>query len=266
MDQLSSIFHKFSTQIWYFLAIPVFFMCFILIYVPFGAREFFDAGRDMYAFNVTMCICIIFGCAVAVRSIFYSIFRKREISYLGYSFWCLGEVMVMSLFCALYMWLIYRIQMPYFSVLGTCAKICILTLDIPYLVITLLLCLFSAGDGQQEPDADALVRFTDNQQRLKLVIASSAILYIEAEENYVRIHYLESGIEKEYVLRNSMKTIDELVSRHGLVRSHRSYVLNPLHVKVLRKDKDGVILAELDAVTKEIPVSKKHYESLSALL
>lgn len=266
MELLPPVFKKFSTQIWHFLMMPAFFIAFILLYRPFDARTFLDAGRELFSFNLTICTCIILVCMVASRLSFYYIWRKRHISYISYGFYCLAEIFLLSLFCALYIWLISRRVAPYFNVLGNCLQICLMCLIIPYVVLTLVFMLIEAGKRPVEVDNDALVRFTDSQQRLKLVIASSAILFIEAEENYVRIHYLESGLEKEYVLRNSMKTIDELVSRFGLVRSHRSYIVNPAHVKILRKDKEGVILAELDAGTKEIPVSKKFYDRLSSIL
>lgn len=187
-------------------------------------------------------------------------------SYFGYAAWCVAEIILMALFCSLYMWLAGRRTVQYFTVLGRCIELLFMTLAYPYIIITLVMCLIDASHRPASGDSEVLVRFTDSQHRLKLVIATSSILYIEAEENYVRIHYLESGIEKDYVLRNSMKSIEELVTRHGLARCHRSYFLNPSHVKVLRKDKDGVILAELDSEAREIPVSKKYYDNISAIL
>lgn len=266
MDQIPQILRKFTSQIWYFLVLPVFFFTFILIYRPCEARTFFDAGRSLFAFNVTMCMCIMLVCSVLTRISFYYIWRKRGMSYVGYAFWCLGEIILMALFCSLYMWLISRRAAPYFSIVGRCLELSCLTLLYPYLIITLVLTLVEAMKRPVSAASDELVRFSDSQHRLKLVIAPSSILFIEAEENYVRIHYLESGVEKDYVLRNSMKSIEELVTRHGLARSHRSYFINPTHVKVLRKDKDGVILAELDSGAREIPVSKKYYDNISVIL
>ena len=43
--------------------------------------------------------------------------------------------------------------------------------------------------------------------------------------------------------------------------------MNPLHVKVLRKDKDGIVYAELDASDiMHIPVTKRYYDRLSEML
>ena len=64
-----------------------------------------------------------------------------------------------------------------------------------------------------------------------------------------------------------MKSIDEICQDNGLVRCHRSYYINPSHVKVLRKDKEGVILAEIESTNNiRIPVSKTYYNHLAELL
>jgi DNA-binding LytR/AlgR family response regulator len=111
------------------------------------------------------------------------------------------------------------------------------------------------------------MRFYDNQHNLKIVLTAPVALYIAAEENYVNIFYVENGRVREYSLRSSMKALDELCQDNGLIRCHRSFYINPVHVKVLRKDKDGIMYAELDANdVRHIPVSKKYYDRLSEML
>ena len=64
-----------------------------------------------------------------------------------------------------------------------------------------------------------------------------------------------------------MKAIDEICQENGLVRCHRSYYINPSFVQVLRKDKEGVIFAEMDSRGMvRIPVSKTYYDRLAELL
>ncbi|MGN0202110.1 MAG: LytTR family DNA-binding domain-containing protein [Candidatus Cryptobacteroides sp.] len=266
MNDIPRVFHKFSSQVWYLTIIPVFFFAFVLLYTPGWSEGFLDAGRGIRAFNVTMCMCIILGCLAISRVSFYFIWRKRSLSLITYSAFCVGEVVVMSLFCGLYMWLMLHRTIPYLSAVGKMMEICASTLIYPYLTITMALYLSDKTERTDEIPKDTLVRFPDSQQRMKLVIASSAILYIEADENYVRIHYLESGVEKEFLLRNSMKKIDELVSRYGLLRCHRSFLINPAHVKMLKKGKEGVLQAELDECPKPVPVSKRYYDNLASLL
>ncbi|MGN1215134.1 MAG: LytTR family DNA-binding domain-containing protein [Candidatus Cryptobacteroides sp.] len=266
MNDIPRLFHRFASQVWYITVIPVFFFSFLLVYSPVWAESFLDAGRDIYAFNVTMCMCIVLGCISISRVSFYYIWRKRSLQLITYSAFCVGEVVVMALFCGLYMWLMVHRSIPYLTAVGKMLEICAATLIYPYLVISMSLYLADRTQRGDEIPKDLLVRFPDSQQRMKLVIAASAILFIEADENYVRIHYLESGVEKEFLLRNSMKKIDELVSRFGLVRCHRSFLVNPSHVKMLKKGKEGLLQAELDECPKLVPVSKRYYDNLASLL
>ena len=171
----------------------------------------------------------------------------------------------------LYMALMYKYHplaignIYYFPNVGKCILLLLTNVSMPYLFINALFSNFRAY--KLAPQEDDLVRFADNTQRLKLVIAADAILYIKADENYVNICYTEGERIKEYALRNSMRAIEPLMQRVGIVRCQRSYFVKPRHVTVLRKDKEGVIVAELDtAQQKATPVSPRYYEDLNKLL
>ena len=111
------------------------------------------------------------------------------------------------------------------------------------------------------------MRFYDERHNLKIVLPAQSILYIQADFNYVNIYYVEGGKLRNYVLRNSMKAIDALCQENGLLRCQRSYYVNPQHVTVLRKEKEGVIYAQLDVdQAQHIPVTKKYYEKLAEML
>lgn len=188
-------------------------------------------------------------------------------SWFWYAVWCVAEVMVIAQFHTLYTSLM--LHLPYLNALDDCLKIDYTILIFPYVILTLgyeLQEAVSAPADKVEQD-DSLLRFHDENQKLKLVIAPSAVLYLQSEENYVRIHFIESEKLKNYVLRNSMKSLEEVLSSHGFVRCHRSYVVNPKHIKMLKKEAEGVILAELDAAgASQIPVSKRYYEKISEIL
>lgn len=61
-----------------------------------------------------------------------------------------------------------------------------------------------------------------------------------------------------------MTRLQPVLEKHDIVRCQRKYCVNPQHVKVLRKDKEGMITAELDCKgLRAIPVSPKYYEELN---
>lgn len=264
MENLPNIFRRFPVQVWYFLVAPLFFMAFMLLYSPFDCHEFLDSGRGLFYFNVSILFSILFLTLVASRLAFHFIFRGRKLSVFGYIGWCLAEMLIAACFMSLYMSLISQPHLPYFRALGYCAKLSFLILAYPYAIITLALFL-TARSEDVEIKQDRMLRFTDSHKKLKLVVALSSVVYVAAEENYVRIHYLEGVRLKDYVLRNSLKVVERITEGKGLVRCHRSYLLNPEHVKALSKGKEGMIEAEMDVECPPIPVSKRYYDDLASL-
>lgn len=245
------------------LAIPVFYLGYILIYESRWMIDFLNVGHGD-VFNTLMLTCILIGILCASRVPMTVVRTHIHMSWWQYSLWSFAEVFVFSCFAALYMALVYG-NYGYFPALGKCFQISFAILPYPYIIFALLFALIRPDE--KEAAEEDLVRFSDSTGRLKLVIAHDVILYVEAQENYVLIHYMEGEKLKEYSLRQSMKGIEELMDKHGIIRCQRSYFVNPRHVTVLRRDKEGMIQAELDVkISKPVPVSPKYYEQLSKML
>ena len=265
MSQVSKIFRRFVPQILHMVVLPVFYFAFILIYRPFNCADFM--GGEWFGVHLTICSCIVFLSAILVRLLYY--YLPMKINYSLYIFWCLGEIIFMSFFVALYIWLVRHKPMPYFEAFTTSFRFLFLTLSIPYVILAMALRLYEYHNKLEDSQSNSVhrMRFYDDRHNLKIVLMPDAILYISAEENYVNIFYTDNGRVKSYVLRSSMKALDELCQDHGLVRCHRSYYINPSHIKVLRKDKECIVYAELDVMNvMDIPVTKRYYDRLSEML
>lgn len=176
----------------------------------------------------------------------------------------------MSFFVALYIWLVLHKNTAYLEILTASFQLIFMTLIIPYVIVALSLRIHEYHEKSMianEPLSQKRIRFYDQKHNLKLVVTPSDLIYISSDENYINIYYNENGKLRNYVLRSSMKAIEEVCVENGLVRCHRSYLINPVHVKVLRKDQEGVVYAELDAPeVQHIPVTKRYYASVSSLL
>lgn len=272
MHNLPQKFFTWGIQFLHMAVCPFFFMGFVLIYMPFGLGEKLDMGRGFFTLNLLICTCIILGVMAALRVALHFMERLGRFTWAHYVCWCLGEVFVCSLFVALYIALMLGDGTPYFSVLADALGILYGTLIFPYLILSLALNIGAHRTREREKnsraaDDDSLIRFVDEFKKLRLMIAHSAVLYIQAEENYVNIHYLDGDRVSNYVLRTSMRSLEETVSRHGIVRCQRSYYVNPAHVQVLRRAENGLHVADLDVPGQPgIPVSRKYYESLAKLL
>ena len=265
MKQIPASTLSLTSLLLHVLALPPFFLCFILLYQSEWMVDFLGMGRDMVVFNTLMLMCIMIAVLCGSRIPMTACRKHLHLPWVYYILWSIAEMVLMALFMALYMALMYRGEQGYFLCAGKCMLILLATISYPYVIVNLLMyCTRTQPATAQE---DNLMRFYDSTQRLKLVIAADAILYIQADENYVHIHYVEGDRQKEYALRNSMRAIEEGLQKHGIVRCQRSFFVNPRRVKVLRRDKEGVIVAELDfADTKAVPVSPKYYQELNSKL
>ena len=263
MTKLPVSFLSLSAMFVHILALPAFFLSFILIYESHWMFAFLHTGDEMSVVINTLILTLILIGVMTVTRVSMR-FTRWRFSWWQYALWSLGELFAFSGFAALYMALLYG-DFGYFTALGQCIRISFATLTYPYIIFAILTALIRPDE--QATSEEDLVRFADSTGRLKLVIAYDVILYIEAQENYVAIHYLEGEQHKEYTLRQSMRGIEDLMEKHGIIRCQRSYFVNPRHVKVLRRDKEGIIQAELDTKnTKSVPVSPKYYEQLSKML
>lgn len=264
MNKIPTSLQSITMLLLHIFAIPVFFLVFILLYESKWMIDFLDTGKEMATFNTLILTSILIGIITFSRTGMFFLGKEKRLSWWQYTLWSFGEIFVFTCFGALYMALIYG-DYGYFPALAKCQQLAFATLSYPYIIFAILIA-YIRPDMKETAEED-LVRFADSTGRLKLVIAHDVILYVEAQENYVSIHYMEGDKQKEYSLRQSMRGIEELMDKHGIIRCQRSYFVNPRHVKVLRRDKEGIIQAELDIMSsKPVPVSPKYYEQLSKML
>ena len=256
-----------GTELWHIVIIPIFFLVFAALYRPVGLDALLGMDRGLYSFNVTILSAIILGCLAITRFIHYFLRNVLYKNWWTYILWCLMELLVMSLFCALYITLMLNDGSSFFEQVRNSLMWLAVILIFPYTVLTLVfinISLLERSPGT--PDDDSLVRFYDHNHQLKFVVAESALLYVAAEENYVRIYYLDNAQVKDYQLRSSMTAIEPVMTKAGLFRCQRSYYINPSHIKALRKDQGSSVSAELDTSGISIPVSRKFYDALSELI
>ena len=117
-------------------------------------------------------------------------------------------------------------------------------------------------ENSQNKQTKTLIAFHDEKGDLKISIMLENLLYIESADNYATIFYINKQSRSHYMIRNSLKWMEEnLIKDTPLVRCHRSFIVNLDKVKILKKEKSGIML-ELDAENSpDIPVSKTYYQS-----
>ncbi len=262
---------KNSTRMIIFTA--VFALLFINLFEPFGSRNWYPGISDFTYFAFSSLI-ILTGMLVVVisRIIMTSYVKKHDLYYWKFGVWILAEIVFMSLFYTLFARYfpkdgIHRDIMEIFqqSITNT-ALILLLPYFISWLYFSwkeksaLLDHMESSTAG--ESSTKTLIAFPDEKGDLKISVMQENLLYIESADNYTTIYYLNKSGISQFLLRNSLKWIEErYAGETPLTRCHRSYIVNMDQVKVLKKQKTGIVI-ELDAEgTPDIPVSKTYYNT-----
>lgn len=272
MSSYPKAFGRFFPNLLYTLAIPAFFLVGALLYEPAALGRLMHTGEgispieSIYPFNTAICFAIILGVMIMMRLFFWLMHRRIPMTLWRYFFWCIGEIILICAFTALYLVLTSRGEDSWFAFWGRSISSIGSILIYPYLIITLLYCYLEARNTESAWN-DTRLKFYDNRHQLKFITEASSVLYIESNENYIVLHYLENGIERRFQIRNSMKNIEELCEVAGFARTHRCYIVNPLHIKTIRKDPGGLYFADLGCERSEgIPISKKYYSNITSLL
>ena len=248
----------------------LFALVFINIYAPFGADKWFDLTQ--LEFFTYSSLVILTGVLVVVisRIMMYYYGRNHLISYYWYFTWIFAEIFAMALFYALFQKLVLKDVRIFIEIVKQSARNTALVLLLPYSIMWLY---FSWRDKKEQIEKMAgipalsgnvrdMIPFFDDKSVLKFSVKKENLLYLESAENYVTICYLNKGKMSKYLLRDTLKKMEENFSGTEIIRCHRSYMVNFEKVKVIRKEKDGLKL-ELDAPSAiDIPVSKTYVDNV----
>jgi DNA-binding LytR/AlgR family response regulator len=247
-----------------------FALVFINVYEPFGVNVWFRVTRWQLLFYSSLITLTGVLVVVLSRIIMYYVSRKTRLKYWQYIVWVLAEVISMALFYALYIKLILHDGRFFPDLIKLSVQNTALLLLLPYSVSWLYFSwkekkieIAELAQGMTTTDQSKfMIPFSDERGVLRFSVKMENLLYLEASDNYVSIFYLNKEKVTRFMLRNTLKTLEEELKGTALVRCHRSYMVNCDKVKVIRRDKEGVQL-ELDLpAAVDIPVTKTYLENV----
>lgn len=250
----------------------LFALLFINLFQPFGSRDWYPDVSDIKYFAFSSLIILTGMLVVVISRIVLTAYAKNhDILYWHYVLWIVGEIVAMAVFFTLFAKFFPKdgIERDISDIFQQSLFNTALVLLLPYAITWLY---FSWKEKstlleniEQEKSADArakiLIAFPDEKGDLKISVMLENLLYIESADNYATIYYLNKSVVSQFLLRNSLKWMEEhLTKETPLVRCHRSYIVNMDKVKILKKIKGGIMLELDEERTPDIPVSKTYYE------
>jgi len=210
--------------------------------------------------------------AISRIIMYHAVRRGRQLRIWHYLVWVAAEIVSMALFFTLFEIVILDDSRTFPELLGRSVRHTSLTLLLPY---TMLWLWFSWHDSKlrlqeisEQPDGSGqkpMIPLRDEKGVLRLSLKRSDILYMQASDNYVTVWYQSQSKVTKFMLRNTLKTMEDELKQESIIRCHRSYLVNIGNVKLIRREKEGLAL-ELDSTpASTVPVSRTYmHEVLTA--
>ena len=255
-------------------------MLFAVLYTPtFGytpEAPYTDVPIVLQQWYAHSSFCIPILCSILIvtmaisRLLLYLFTHRNRISEIEFFVWQVCELVAVGMFCDLFISLYF--QYSYLKMLPTVFLITILLTFAPYIgywiyvekkdtdkqLTEALHIIDELRQGIDRKNEPTPIKFIDEKGTPRLIVTSDHIYTIEAAGNYVTILYENNGKLVRFALRNTLKAIEPLCEQNGLIRCHRSWMVNLKKIRLLRHDPDG-IYAEINAEgINDIPVSKNY--------
>lgn len=285
MTPIPSFIYKKSNQITMIIFVPIFALFFIALYSPFDFDRidsdahflsWLNVSRELLVQLITIFLILI-GMAVAAisRWLMALYTRKRQISYVHYIAWIACEILVMTLMFTIVA-LFTDTNKGIITLFKNSLIKTFLMLLIPYTLcyiyfiwqerVAQLRMLRERLAEDETALQAAYVQIFDEKGEMRLSVRREHLLLIESADNYICVWYTNNNAPKKVLVRNTLKHVAEQLASTHIQRCHRSYLVNLDHVKVLRREKEGIFV-ELGIVgVPDVPISKTYSDSIQKWL
>lgn len=252
----------------------LFAYAFILIYHPFGSQSWFEVNTGQFAFYSGSVVVLGMMVVIISRVIMTRLRKKWAVSILGYSVMIALEVLAMTGFYMMIQKVFLKDHRFWFEVYYTAILNTTLILLMPYLISLLYFAWLDKKlkldkllvEKLPESDTPRFINFNDENGETRLALKLDDLLYLEASENYVTIHFLDHTQPNRMLLRNSMKRMEQQLAGYPIVRCHRSYMVNVNRIKLAKKTKSGMVLELAASNPVRLPVSDTYKEEVERKL
>ena len=255
--------------------ILTFSVLFMAIYSPFSSTAWFSL-TNLQDFGMTAAFYLVALAIMLIsKLIMYNSQAQVNFNLWKYILWIIAEVIIISIFYTHFTYVfVTPSEESLINIMAKSFGCILLIIAIPYTILTLYAAYKAKAEELQMLQYEmslsnessmvypSLINFYDYNGTLKLTINSDSLYYIESQDNYIKIHYENSGKLCSYMLRSRTKTIEESLADTSIVRCQRSYLVNVMKINHIKKGgKARYIVLSHDDI-RPIPVSKSYFKNL----
>lgn len=280
-----------AVSVLFVIAFSVFFM---VIYTPFSVSSWFSI-KDMGSFGISVVFTVAAIAILAVSKTAIYLLRNRiRFTAARYIAWLMCENIVISLgYTILTFQLLPGITSSSIPAIAVRVLFFVTMITaIPYSLVTLYVAYRTKGEELEAalderdrlrgelragraasetataaaPQLPQMINLYDNNGTLRLTITVDSLYYLESQDNYVKVHYKHNDKFSVYMLRSRTSSIEESLAGTGMIRCHRSYIINVRKIAFIGEEHKSYYVTLNDEQIKRIPVSKRYYDNVTGAI
>lgn len=283
LKPIPSFIYSKANQISMVLFVPFFALVFINLYRPLDFDRIddsflraFDISREARVQLIAL-MMVLGGMVIAAASrILMGLYVKRNtMTYIGYIIWIFGELLAMATTLTLATLLTDTTKTITELFKNSFVKT-FLIVFIPYALCYIyfiwqenlreLRSLRKQIERDETVLQKAYIQILDEKGEMRLSIRREHLVLIESADNYVCVHYLNGDKTKKTMVRNTLSRVAEHLKGTGIVRCHRSYMINLEHAKIMHRDKEGVFIELGMEGMPDVPISRTYADNVKEWL
>lgn len=280
-----------AVSVLFVIAFSVFFM---VIYTPFSVSSWFSI-KDMGSFGISVVFTVAAIAILAVSKTAIYLLRNRiRFTAARYMAWLMCENIVISLgYTILTFQLLPGITSSSIPAIAVRVLFFVTMITaIPYSLVTLYVAYRTKGEELEAalderdrlrgelragraasetataaaPQLPQMINLYDNNGTMRLTITVDSLYYLESQDNYVKVHYKHNDKFSVYMLRSRTSSIEESLAGTGMIRCHRSYIINVRKIAFIGEEHKSYYVTLNDEQIKRIPVSKRYYDNVTGAI
>ena len=250
------------------LIILVFSVLFLIVFEPFNIKAWLKypewlKGLGQISLGLTFSFIIAFS-QLLVRTVV----KVKKFKVYHLILWLTAEILLLTVILTI---IFADYTNGFLKEFSITLKFTSTGLLLPYSFSILILMLIQQENSKRDslsksgPDKSDLIHLKDEREQVKFSIHKPSVLYLESSDNYVTIHYLQDDHVKKEMVRNTMKKVDKQLCSSGLVRCHRSFIVNIENVHWFKKEGRNYLFKMKHGDTI-IPVSRSFVPAIKSLI
>ena len=230
----------FKHHIYISLGLALWIFSFLYFTEPLDVNEFGDREKLIYLPFYGIIGGLSYALFLPLQSLMYRR-NQQEWTLLTESLFILSYVLATSIIARMYYSIVVMEGNPNMYSLSYYIREILLP-AIGIILPILLIARYSFGKYREKQIEDSKIEIEGEGTYDGLKLLSKDLIFIQSADNYIEVNYLSAGQLKKSLVRNKLSNIADNFPQ--LLRTHRSFIINPQHF-VQWKSEKGKLYLEL---------------------